>query len=71
MGDIASLIAPRRIMIQSCREDKLNGKRGMENVYEQVDIIKNAYRLFDAEDMVVHDVCEGPHHFHDSILEKI
>lgn len=71
MGDIASLIAPRRIMIQSCREDKLNGKRGMANVYEQVDIIRKAYKLFDMEELVVHDVCEGPHHFHDSILEKI
>ena len=71
MGDIASLIAPRRIMIQSCKDDKLNGKRGMANVYEQVDIIRNAYRLFDKEELVVHDVCEGPHHFHDSMLEKM
>lgn len=71
MGDIASLIAPRRIIIQSCREDKLNGKRGLDNVYGQVDIIRNAYKLFGAEDMIVHDICEGPHHFHDSMLEML
>lgn len=71
MGDIASLIAPRTVMIQSCREDKLNGERGLLNVCEQVDVIRRAYRLFDEEKRVVHDICEGAHRFHDSVLNYL
>ena len=69
MGDIASLIAPRNLMIQSGREDHLNGPRGLENVYEQVEIIKNVYRLYDREDFVIHDIREGGHCWHEDILE--
>ncbi len=71
MGDIASLIAPRNLMIQSCRDDHLNGPRGLENVYEQVDVIKAAYALCGHEDRLVHDICEGGHRWHDEHLEKI
>jgi hypothetical protein len=71
MGDIGSLIAPRNLMIQSCREDHLNGPRGLDNVYEQVDIIKNAYRLYGIEDMPVHDICDGGHFWHDENLADI
>lgn len=71
MGDIASLIAPRPLMVQSCRGDHLNGPRGMENVYEQMEIIQQAYRLFGAEDCIVHDVHDGGHCWHGERLEEI
>ncbi len=71
MGDIGSLIAPRKLMIQSCRADHLNGPRGLENVYEQLAIIKNAYRLFDAQERIVHDIHEGGHCWHDDNLAEI
>jgi hypothetical protein len=71
MGDIGSLIAPRNLMIQSCREDHLNGPRGLENVYEQVDIIKNAYNLYGLSNIPVHDVCEGGHCWHDEHLKDV
>ncbi|MCM1184004.1 MAG: alpha/beta fold hydrolase [Roseburia sp.] len=71
MGDIGSLIAPRNLMIQSCRADHLNGPRGLENVYEQLAIIKNAYRLFDAQEHIVHDIHEGGHCWHDDNLAEI
>lgn len=64
MGDIASLIAPRKLFVQSCRGDHLNGARGLENVYEQMEIIRAAYRLFDAEDRIIHDIQEGGHCWH-------
>nr|WP_292203086.1 alpha/beta hydrolase family protein [Butyrivibrio sp.] len=70
MGDVASLIAPRKLFIQSCRDDHLNGPRGLDNVYEQVDIIKRAYQLFDKQDNVVHDIREGEHCFHQEVLES-
>jgi hypothetical protein len=71
MGDIGSLIAPRNLMIQSCREDHLNGPRGLENVYEQVEIIRNAYDLYGMSDLPIHDICEGGHKWHDEHLKDI
>lgn len=71
MGDLGALIAPRPLMIQSCRDDHLNGPRGLENVYEQMDIIKSAYRLFAAEEYVVHDIMEGEHCWHDDHLKVV
>ena len=70
MGDIASLIAPRNLMVQSCRADHLNGYRGLDNVYEQMDIIRAAYRLYDAEDRIIHDIEEGGHCWHDTHLKE-
>ena len=69
MGDIACMIAPRPLIIQSCQNDHLNGARGIVNVYEQLDLIKNAYRIYDREDRLVHDIRPGEHHFHDEPLE--
>lgn len=71
MGDIASLIAPRNFMIQSCKDDHLNGARGLQNVFEQLDTIKKAYHLYDKEERIVHDIHEGGHCWHDDNLESI
>lgn len=62
MGDIASLIAPRRLMIQSCREDRLAGERGLTNVQEQVDIIRANYAVIGNTENVQQDIEDGPHH---------
>lgn len=69
MGDIASLIAPRPLLIQSCREDRLNGPRGIENAVEQVQIIRKAYGLYRAENRLFHEICEGGHRWHGENLE--
>lgn len=71
MGDIGALIAPRPVMIQSCKEDHLNGPRGLENVYEQMDILKAAYRVYDAENRIVHDIEEGGHKWHGDHVEEV
>lgn len=69
MGDMASLIAPKPLLIQSCRGDRLNGPRGIANVEEQVDVVRVAYRLFGAPELVIHEICEGPHRWHGENLE--
>lgn len=72
MGDIGSLIAPRPVLIQSCREDRLNGERGIVNAAEQVEIMVRAYRLLGAEERILHDICEGGHQFHgDNLWDKL
>lgn len=62
MGDIASLIAPRPLLVQSCEDDHLNGARGLANVDEQLDIVRDAYKLVGHADGLSHEVCPGGHH---------
>lgn len=68
MGDIGALLAPRKVCIQSCREDHLNGVRGLLNVNEQVDIMRQAYQLFNANDKLTQDIREGGHCFHKEVF---
>ncbi|GLB31837.1 hypothetical protein LAD12857_37600 [Lacrimispora amygdalina] len=70
MGDIGALLAPRPLMVQSARSDHLNGYRGMENVLEQLEVIRKAYGLFGKEKEIYHDVWDGGHCFHGENLEK-
>lgn len=70
MGDVAAMIAPRKLIIQSASEDHLNGPRGMDNVYEQVNIIKQAYSLLDANECIRHDVFPGEHQWHSENLDE-
>lgn len=62
MGDIASLIAPRPLLVQSCEADHLNGSRGLKNVDEQLEIVRDAYKLLSRRDGLRHEVCPGEHH---------
>lgn len=71
MGDIASLIATRRLMIQSCREDRLAGTRGLTNVQEQVDIIRANYAITGNTENVQQDIEDGPHHLDTRHLQDI
>ncbi len=71
MGDIGSLIAPRPLVIQSCRADHLNGERGLENVFEQTEIIRKAYALYGKENRLQHDIREGGHCFHPEALDMV
>lgn len=71
MGDVASLIAPRPVAFQSAEEDHLNGPRGLQNVYEQIEIVKAAYALYGAETYPIHDIREGGHRWHEEVLEYL
>ncbi len=63
IADIAGMIAPRPVVIQSGRMDHLAGERGIVNVIEPMEELKSAYALLDAEDRVYHQIVDGPHHF--------
>ena len=64
MGDIAALIAPRPLLVETGTMDPLNGASGLDNVRSQMEIVRGAYRLLEAEDLVEHDVFEGEHRWH-------
>ncbi|MGN1163334.1 MAG: alpha/beta hydrolase family protein [Candidatus Ornithospirochaeta sp.] len=70
--DIASLIAPRPLVIQSARGDHLAGKRGLSNVLEPMAELNYAYSLLSSLDKLSHHIVDGPHHFEkNGILEEI
>lgn len=71
MGDIASLIAPRPVAFQSCRDDHLNGPRGLDNVFEQLEIVRAAYRLYGEDIYPIHDIRDGGHCWHEEVLENL
>jgi hypothetical protein len=64
IGDIAALIAPRPLLVETGNRDGLNGERGLANVYEQMDIVRSAYTLLGAPNKLAHDVFEGEHMWH-------
>ena len=61
MGDVGALVAPRPLLIETGLRDELNGRRGIENVNEQVDIARSAYSLFSEEEKLTHYVFDGAH----------
>lgn len=64
MGDIAALIAPRPLMIETGDQDPLNGRGGVENVVSQLEITRRAYRLFHAEENLAHSLNHGAHRWY-------
>lgn len=61
MGDMGALIAPRPFFIENGAADPLNGARGLDNVYEQVEITRKAYKLYNAEQHLFHRIHPGAH----------
>lgn len=66
-GDIGALIAPKDFIIETGTEDRLNGKSGLANVIPQFEIVREAYKLFNAENKLVHDVFKGDHMWHGTV----
>ena len=60
-GDIGALIAPRPLLIESGKNDPLNGPLGIDNVYPQVEIARRAQLALGGEDRLWHEVHDGGH----------
>ncbi len=67
MGDVAALIAPRPLLIETARQDGLNGPRAMDNVFEQYAITEQAYKLLAAPERLAHDTFDGGHVWHGTV----
>ena len=61
LGDMAALVAPRPLLIESGSRDPLSGPRGLTDVSEQLETVKRAYALFGREECLHHYVFDGPH----------
>lgn len=64
---MGALIAPRPFLIESGGNDIYSGERRLQNVNEQVDITKGAYKLFGKEDNLHLYTFEGPHRWNSEI----
>jgi dienelactone hydrolase len=64
MGDIASMIAPRPVLIETGDADPLNGESGVDNVKSQVEIARRAYSLCGCAENFVHKVYKGEHQWY-------
>ena len=62
MGDIAALIAPRNLFVETGDADDLNGASGLANVMPQVEVARKVYDLLGGD--LRHDVFSGPHRWH-------
>lgn len=63
--DLGSMIAPRRLLIESGNEDKLNGKRKLNNVFEQIFEAEKSYSLMESDNLL-HKVFDGGHKWYGS-----
>lgn len=61
MGDIAMMIAPRALIIETGLRDDLNGKSGVDNVKSQIVITSKAYDLLNVPDKLAHSTFDGEH----------
>ncbi len=68
MGDILAMAAPKEIYIETGCDDKLNGDRGVEGVYEQLEIANRAYGVFGKRVDV--NVCKGAHKWYGSWMDR-
>lgn len=59
--DLAALIAPRPMLIETGSRDSGNGKKGLKEVNEQFAVIREAYRVFDAEDRLSLHIFDNVH----------
>ena len=64
MGDVAALIAPRPLLVETGDRDPLNGPSGLRNVRSQTRIIRRDYAVLGASDRFRHVVFEGGHRWH-------
>ncbi|HYH02228.1 MAG TPA: prolyl oligopeptidase family serine peptidase, partial [Bacillota bacterium] len=61
VGDLAALIAPRPLLIESGAFDRLNGERGLVDVTEQLDITRRAYQVHQVEERLVQHIFDDVH----------
>jgi len=59
--DIASLIAPRPLIIETGLRDDLNGKSGINNVKPQYSITKAVYEISGYADAIAHSMFDAGH----------
>ena len=68
MGDILAMAAPKEIYIETGNADKLNGERGTQGVYEQLEIADKCYKLFGKKIEI--NVCDGAHKWYGSFMDR-
>jgi len=61
MGDIASMIAPRPLIIETGDKDTLNGESGIDNIIPQFKIAQKTYEITGNDDKIIHSIFDAGH----------
>jgi len=61
IGDMAALIAPRPLLIETGMQYPLHGASGVANVLSQYRITESVYQLLHAGERIAIDLFEGGH----------
>lgn len=69
MANLTGLVVPINLIIQTAKNDHLNGCSGFDNVVHQIDEANRMYSLYGKT--VVHDIVEGDHAFHKELLNLL
>lgn len=69
--DLAAMVAPRPMVVQSAEGDHLAGPRGLENVIPQVAEARLAWEEEGVPGLLVHDIIPGGHHFGPERLREL
>ena len=71
MDSVAMLCAPRRLYVETGREDNLNGKDGLSKVYKMAGSVENIYKnMFDSDNFKF-TVCEGKHKWYGAFMDEL
>ena len=68
MGDILAMAAPKKIYIETGKEDNLNGIKGIDGVMEQLESANKTYSQFNEKIDI--NICEGSHRWYGSFMDK-
>ena len=72
IADIAAMIEPRPLIVQSSKDDHFAGERGIQNVLEPMKELESVYSLFEKKNRLYHQIVPGPHHFEtDGLIESM
>ena len=72
IADIAALIEPRPLIVQSGKDDYLAGERWRQNVLEPMKELESVYSLFGKKNRLYHQIVPGPHHLEkDGLIERM
>ena len=67
-ADIVAFVAPRPMFFETGASDPLNGVELLENVYDQIEIVKSAYNNFGL-DYPQYEICAGSHKWFGKVID--
>lgn len=69
ISDICGLIAPRPLYAENGKQDRQNGRRGVDGPREEFEKVRRIYQIFQAENQLCYKNPEGMHQWYGECVE--